>query len=135
MLVVVLRILSVLLSSEAAFFLAKNGIGLRPPIIANLASTYWGANKHLVRALSKQAADTAIGMIHLMLSLTLALISLIFPTDARQGHSPIIISIAVAAVALGVSLCATRFCARRIEDKVYSIIEERREAHLSGATR
>jgi hypothetical protein len=70
---------SLVLTLEAAFFLAKSGLALSPGAIAGLASVGYGYSLHLIDNFAAQRADTFVGVALLLLGFILQLINTLWP--------------------------------------------------------
>lgn len=74
-----IQITSLLLTLEAAIFLAKGGLGLSAEAIAQLSSTRFGYNPDLVRSLAQQRCDTWVGVGLLLLAFSLQMWNTLWP--------------------------------------------------------
>lgn len=83
---VFLQATSVALGLLSAWFLGRGGFGLTPDIIAEVASTEFDYNPHVVESLAAQAADTRVGTLLVVLSVLVQLWSLA-PHSARSASA------------------------------------------------
>ncbi len=74
-----IQITGLLLTLEAAVFLAKGNLGLSAETIAQLSSTKFGYNPDVIRSLAQQRADTWIGVALLLLALALQMWNALWP--------------------------------------------------------
>ena len=74
-----IQISSLLLTLEAAFFLAKGNLGLSAEMIAELSSTKWNYNSNIVDGLARQRAETWIGVVMLLAAFTLQMWNALWP--------------------------------------------------------
>jgi len=74
-----IQITGLVLTLEAALFLAKGNLGLSADTIAELSSTKWGHNLDVVRSLAQQRADTWIGVSLLLAAFFLQMWNLLWP--------------------------------------------------------
>lgn len=74
-----IQIASLVLTLEAALFLAKAGLGLSAAAIVELASTKWDFNADLVASLSQQQADTWVGVVLLLIAFALQMTNAMWP--------------------------------------------------------
>jgi hypothetical protein len=66
-----LQVTSLLLTIEAAVFLARSGLALSPEAIAELAATKVTYNPNLLASFSSQRADTFVGVVLLFIGFLL----------------------------------------------------------------
>lgn len=95
-----IQVTGLILTLEAAIFLAKGNLGLSAGAIAQLSSAKWDYNADLIQNLAQQRADTWVGVLLLLLAFALqmgnALWEMRFDDDiVHRG-----------AVAYGVVFCA-----------------------------
>jgi cobalamin synthase len=105
----VYQVLSLLVTTEAAVFLARAGIGLSPTAIRALSGTYFNSNPHLAAALCKQEADTRAGLYLLLLGVATGVLSL-RPTAQTASPFELLGALVAAVVFYGL---ATKFSTRR----------------------
>jgi hypothetical protein len=74
-----IQIASLVLTLEAAIFLAKGNLGLSAQAIADLSSTKWGHNDDLIATLAQQRADTWVGVVFLLLAFFLQMWNVLWP--------------------------------------------------------
>lgn len=79
-----IQVSSLLLTVEAAIFLASAGFGLSPTVIAKLAATAWNHNLAVAANLARQRADTSVGVWLLLLATVLALGNLLWPPSSED---------------------------------------------------
>jgi hypothetical protein len=61
-----IQLTALILTLEAAIFLAKGNLGLSPKVIAELSSTKWDYNTDVIGTLASQRADTWVGIVLLL---------------------------------------------------------------------
>ena len=74
-----IQIASLVLTLEAALFLAKGNLGLSAENIALLAATRYDFNPNLVDSLAQQQADTWIGVVLLLIAFILQISNTLWP--------------------------------------------------------
>jgi len=107
-----MQVTALTLTLFASIFLVKSSLILSVKDIANLSSTYFNYNKHLMKSLSEQQSDTRIGSILLFLAFLLQMINLMVPermSDSGINRIGIIIAIVFSIIVLLVSLWASKF--------------------------
>lgn len=104
------QVAALLLTLEAAFFLARSNLGLSAEMIARLASTNWNANTDIVSSLAGQRADTWIGVVLLLAAFFLQLANTLWPmrfkyfvVDRRGAFGALIVGAAIGVASLAVS--------------------------------
>jgi hypothetical protein len=112
--------------AEAAFFLAKSGVGLGPNHIADLSGTYFEANRYLVQTLAKQSIDTIIGFVLLVSGLILALSALPLSAESPKWIHSLILSLATGVAIFTICWIISNKGSKRIANKALKIIDERR---------
>jgi hypothetical protein len=74
-----IQITSLVLTLEAAIFLAKGNLGLSPQAIAEISSTKWDYNSDLISSLAQQRADTWVGVVLLLGAFFLQMANALWP--------------------------------------------------------
>ena len=75
----VVQITSLVLTLEAAIFLAHGSMGLTPHVVAELASTWMDYNPTVVHSLASQCADTRVGVVLLLVAFLLQMWNAMWP--------------------------------------------------------
>lgn len=129
MLYTLLQSLATILTLESAVFLTKGSLALTPQSIAGLSSTYFGFNRHLIRSLSNQKADTGMGSILLLLAFLLQMVTLWRgPTYGDLGSADrtgltmgFVIGVLILLMALWTSSMYSSRLVKRVEDVLKTI--------------
>ena len=74
-----LQISAIILTLEAAWFLLRGDVGISVAQIAQLASTKWDYNSDVVVSLSKQKANSWVGLLVLLLAFVIQLSNSLWP--------------------------------------------------------
>lgn len=104
-----IRFTSLVMTVEAAIFLAKGNLFLSAENIALLAATRIGYNPELVASLAQQSADTWVGVILLLIAFLLQMWSAFWTVrydDLTGTHRGGIVSALVFSLALGIAAFA-----------------------------
>lgn len=120
-----IQVSALVLTLEAALFLAKGNLGLAPKVIAELATTKWSYNLDVARSLSMQAADTWVGFVLLLTGFVLQMVNSLWPMrwkDFAVSRLGVIVGLGVSAVALGVAYSVSCFVMQRTEAQVIQIL-------------
>lgn len=98
-----LQISAIILTLEAAWFLLRGDVGISVAQIAQLASTKWDYNSDVVVSLSKQKANSWVGLLFLLLAFILQLSNALWPmrwTDFSVNRNGCLLSVVVCSVLL-----------------------------------
>jgi hypothetical protein len=118
-----IQITSLVLTLEAAIFLAKGNLGLSAQAIAEISSTKWDYNSDLITSLAQQRADTWVGVVLLLGAFFLQMGNALWPMrwadfDVHKGA-------AVYAVAFSVMLgFGAFFLAREVAHSTSSDVKK-----------
>jgi hypothetical protein len=100
-----LQLTALILSMEAAVYLAIGSAGLSPQLIAELAATKWGHNLAVARSLAEQAVYSRIGVLLLLVALVLQVANTLWPlrwkdfgVDQRGAVLALLVGIVVGGV-------------------------------------
>ena len=96
-----LLVAGLVLTLEAALFLAKGNLGLSAETIAQLSSTRWDYSTDVVRNLATQRADTWVGVVLLLAAFGLQLGNALWPSrwvDMQIHSGAVIYAIAFCAI-------------------------------------
>ncbi len=74
-----IQISSLVLTLEAAIFLAKGNLGLSAHAIAEISATKWNYNADLIASLAQQRADTWVGVVLLLGAFSLQMWNALWP--------------------------------------------------------
>jgi len=120
-----IQVSALVLTLEAAFFLAKGNLGLAPEVIAQLAATKVGYNLDVARSLSMQAADTWVGFVLLLGAFVLQVANGLWPMrwrDFTVSRPGVVVGLGVSALAFGAAAWASCFLTQRTEARVIQIL-------------
>ena len=120
-----IQVSALVLTLEAAFFLAKGNLGLAPEVIAQLAATKVGYNLDVARSLSMQAADTWVGFVLLLGAFVLQVANSLWPMrwkDFTVSRPGVVVGLGVSALAFGAAAWASCFLMQRTEARVIQIL-------------
>ena len=123
-----IQVTALLLTAEAAFFLARGNLGLSSLVIAELSAMKLGHNPDVVRSLSVQTADTWVGVVLLLVALLLQLGNALWPMrwdDFHVNRRGQILALIFCIGVFGISWWASQSYAHRIETQVQEIVSER----------
>lgn len=121
-----IQITALILTLEAAFFLAKGNLGLSAETIAEISSTKWDYNSNVIRSLAQQRADTWIGVVFLLLGFVLQMWNALWPMryDDFAVHKGAAIYALVFSAILGFgAFFLSRELAGNTDDRVKRILE------------
>ena len=122
-----IQITALVLTLEAAFFLAKGNLGLSARVIAELSAMKLGHNPDVVRGLSVQRADTWVGVVLLLSALLFQLWNALWPLrigDFGVNREGVILSLVFCAIVFGISWWVSHSYAGRTEAQVQEIISK-----------
>lgn len=115
-----IQVSALILTLEAAFFLAKGNLGLSAETIAELSSTKWNYNKDTVTNLAAQRADTWVGIVLLLAAFALQMWNLLWPM--RGDDFDVDVKGVLIAIVFGVLVLVASFL---VSSKVAQITEAR----------
>lgn len=123
MLRTLIQITALALTLESAIFLARGNLGLSAEVIAQLSRTGWGHNLDVAKSLSKQRADTWVGVVLLLIAFGLQLGNTLWPMrikDFEVSWLGAVIAVLFSALAFWVTICLSG----RLGDKTYTKVRQ-----------
>ena len=130
-----IQIMSLILTLEAAIFLARGNLGLSAKVIAELSSTKFGYNSAVIGSLASQRADTWVGVVLLLFAFGLQLWNSLWPM--RIGDFSINPWGVATAVVLGIAVgfganVYSKYLSRTTDTQVREILDSRVRLGLKG---
>ena len=113
---------ALILTLEAAIFLARGNLGLSAQVIAELSSTKWGYNLDVAKSLAGQRADTWIGLVLILIAFILQLVNSLWPMrwmDFSVSKSGVVISVIVS----GLAFLLFSLLARKVSSKTFDQVQ------------
>ena len=104
--------MALLITSESAFFLSRGGTGLTADEIVRVATSKWGYNLDVARALCSQSQDTRVGFVLLLVGIVLTLPSLLWPSLSRSRTETVLGIVLATLICLLVFLLSLRYSER-----------------------
>lgn len=106
------------LTLEASIFLLKANLGLIPKTIAKIITPHYGFSKPVAKSLSKQTADTRLGVILLLLAFVLQLVNTLWPMRIKDFN------VNWYGIFIAIGLCIIIFImahwySKRLSEKIY----------------
>ena len=123
-----IQVTSLVLTLEAAFFLAKGNLGLSVKAIAELASSRWDYHPVLIDSLSQQHADTWAGVALLLVGFTLQMVNALWPMrwgDLAVHRGAAIFALVFSLVVGFGAFYATKEVAQNTAEDVRMILDQR----------
>lgn len=126
-----IQVTSVSLALISSFFLLKGSLGLSVSDIAELSKSRWDYSPPVVKNLSKQQADTKIGLFLILASFVLQMINLMWPMrigDFGVSKLGVVVAVLVAILILLSGLYASKHLTRKTEANVMTRLKQEVEA-------
>lgn len=125
-----MQMTALILTLGASIFLLKSNLGLTPEVISKISSTCWGYNALIVEGFAKQAADTRVGVILLLLAFILQLINALWPMridDFGVSWHGVLISIGFCIIVVTIAHWYAKNLSEKINKNTMQIFEESKE--------
>ena len=119
---------ALILTLGASIFLLKSNLGMTPENIANLSLTRLDFSQPIVEAFAKQAADTRIGLILLLIAFILQMINALWPMrwkDFGIDWHGVLIAIGLTVVLLTLAHWYSKNLAEQTHKKAIEIFQKK----------
>ena len=121
---------ALILTLGASIFLLKSNLGMTPDNIANLSSTRFDFSQPIAETFTKQAADTRVGSILLLIAFILQMINALWPMrwkDFGIDWHGVLIAIGFTIVLLTFSHWYSKYLAEQSYKNTLDILQNERK--------
>ncbi|MBN2313772.1 MAG: hypothetical protein JXM79_07565 [Sedimentisphaerales bacterium] len=122
---------AMILTLAATFFLLKANLGLTPKMIAKLSIPHTDyLSDEFVMSLSKQSADTRVGVALLLLSFTLQMVNSLWPLrwkDFGFDWHGVLVSVGLCIIIVAFADRYSRYLSKKLFDQSIKVIKSRSE--------